>query len=209
LQPLRRAARSHHERERQGLSEDHRRGPLSVPEGWSQSQVNMWLPPRSHILKDTFNGRWRVSHLDGTFSRSWMLHGMDASALLCVKEAWRVYTWQTGVRCDIEGIFTAEEQAAVDEVSPQAAPAAAEAAETPVASGKGSSRTRGGRASRGRGRGRAGRGQSSAAASSSEPPPVQIADAPVAIAAPARAGSSSSSSSSKSDSSSQSSSSSC
>ena len=66
-----------------------------------------WAPPLANLLKDAYNGRWRLSwhgehSMFPTVSRSWASRGPRGeheSLRLCLQEGWRHLLAVTGKEC--------------------------------------------------------------------------------------------------------------
>lgn len=83
------------------------RGPKDQPPGeWSQSLVNAWMPPGSHIHCDGVNGCRRATWWNRrTLSRSFQLWGHNEAALQCVQAAWHAYQHLRNMTCPIPGVL--------------------------------------------------------------------------------------------------------
>ena len=95
---------------RSGVKE---RKPVGIPKNmtWAQEEVAKLLPPLSTILRDQFNGRWRVWYGKGSGTRwshsvSW---GPDLDDAACAKgcliAVWSKHTAVTGEKCHIRGLM--------------------------------------------------------------------------------------------------------
>ena len=128
------------------------RSGCSEPGAWPGDVVESWCPPGSHIFRDEFNARWRVSFSGVSLSRSWALHGYEESAMVCLRTAWLDYERKTGISCWIPGIVPARAAGAAPSGASGSDGPAIAAAEPKPAVARGRGRGRAGAAGRGRGK---------------------------------------------------------
>ena len=163
LAGLRDRARSMEDALLEQMASDTRRGGvipyISKPDELTQALANEWGPPKSHVSKDFIAKRWQMRWQFGNISRAWATHGFVESLLAVLQAAWRSHNAWTGLRCDIPGLFPADDDVYIVIAQPAAAP-----------EGRG----------RGRARGRGGRGGKGAKAGRAAAPaaPAALADAP-------------------------------